>query len=78
MKTCASLAALEIGGGNGMISLITGASTRLDIPIVDGDFMVSIANLTWERPTNPIIRAEHTLQDGKPRQMSTTLVLAEK
>jgi DUF917 family protein len=42
MDKCAALAGLEIGGGNGMISLIPGASTRLDIPIVDGDFMVGL------------------------------------
>lgn len=34
-----ALAALEIGGSNGMISMITGASDHLDKPVCDGDFM---------------------------------------
>ena len=33
------LAALEIGGSNGMINMVTGASHMLDLPIIDGDFM---------------------------------------
>lgn len=47
-----ALAALEIGGSNGMINvcvpcamtdnqLLTGAKSIMDLPIVDGDFMVS-------------------------------------
>ncbi|KAL4067052.1 hypothetical protein V8B97DRAFT_2025339 [Scleroderma yunnanense] len=35
------LCALEIGGSNGMINMITAASKNYDIPIVDGDFMLS-------------------------------------
>ncbi|KAK1979726.1 hypothetical protein LZ30DRAFT_783259 [Colletotrichum cereale] len=31
--------ALEIGGGNGLQGLILGASTNLDVPTIDGDFM---------------------------------------
>ncbi|KAH0826673.1 hydantoinase [Lanmaoa asiatica] len=34
-----ALCALEIGGGNGMINMITAATKNYDIPIVDGDFM---------------------------------------
>ena len=35
-----ALAALEIGGGNGMINMITGSSDYLNLPVLDGDFMV--------------------------------------
>ena len=30
---------LEIGGGNGLQGLILGASTNMDIPTIDGDWM---------------------------------------
>jgi DUF917 family protein len=46
LKFCQSpklggLVAVEIGGGNGMINMLAGASSYLDVPILDGDFMVS-------------------------------------
>ena len=36
-----ALCALEIGGGNGMINLISGSTKYLNLPVLDGDFMVS-------------------------------------
>ncbi|KAF8438026.1 hydantoinase [Boletus edulis BED1] len=44
------LCALEIGGGNGMINMITAATKNYDIPIVDGDFM-GRAYPTWHQTT---------------------------
>ncbi|EFQ25141.1 uncharacterized protein GLRG_00285 [Colletotrichum graminicola M1.001] len=35
----ASVISLEVGGGNGLQGLILGASTNLDVPTVDGDWM---------------------------------------
>ncbi|KAG9313373.1 hydantoinase [Chiua virens] len=45
-----ALCGLEIGGGNGMINMITGATKNYDIPIVDGDFMVC-RTLQWHQTT---------------------------
>ncbi|KIJ62134.1 hypothetical protein HYDPIDRAFT_189204 [Hydnomerulius pinastri MD-312] len=45
-----ALAALEIGGGNGMINMITAATKNYDIPIIDGDFM-GRAYPTWHQTT---------------------------
>nr|XP_019000245.1 hydantoinase [Kwoniella mangroviensis CBS 8507]OCF63706.1 hydantoinase [Kwoniella mangroviensis CBS 8507] len=52
MDKCAALAALEIGGGNGMINMITGASAYLDIPILDGDFMGRAYPTGWQTTPN--------------------------
>ncbi|KIJ04591.1 hypothetical protein PAXINDRAFT_22115, partial [Paxillus involutus ATCC 200175] len=45
-----ALCGLEIGGGNGMINMITAATKNYDIPIVDGDFM-GRAYPTWSQTT---------------------------
>ncbi|KAF8839162.1 putative hydantoinase [Paxillus ammoniavirescens] len=45
-----ALCGLEIGGGNGMINMITAATKNYDIPIVDGDFM-GRAYPTWHQTT---------------------------
>ncbi|KAK4684534.1 uncharacterized protein P7C73_g5641, partial [Tremellales sp. Uapishka_1] len=52
MDSCAALAGLEIGGGNGMISMIAGASSRLDIPVLDGDFMGRAYPTGWQTTPN--------------------------
>ncbi|WWC72806.1 uncharacterized protein I206_106770 [Kwoniella pini CBS 10737] len=49
---CAALAALEIGGGNGMINMITGATTYLNIPVLDGDFMGRAYPTGWQTTPN--------------------------
>lgn len=46
----AALGAVEIGGGNGMINMITGA--RLNIPVVDGDFMGRAYPTGWQVTQN--------------------------
>ncbi|KAM0746963.1 putative hydantoinase [Meredithblackwellia eburnea MCA 4105] len=48
----AGLCALEIGGSNGMINMITGSSTRLDIPVIDGDFMGRAYPTGWQTTPN--------------------------
>ena len=47
-----ALAALEIGGANGMINLIAGASSVHDTPIVDGDFMGRAYPTAWQTTPN--------------------------
>lgn len=44
---------LEIGGGNGLQGLIIGASTNLDIPSVDGDWMGRAYPVSWQ--TTPVV-----------------------
>ncbi|BEJ14153.1 hypothetical protein CspHIS471_0313270 [Cutaneotrichosporon sp. HIS471] len=39
LKSVGGLAALEIGGGNGIHLMAAGSSKYLDIPVIDGDFM---------------------------------------
>lgn len=46
------LAALEIGGGNGMHLMATGCSAYLDLPIVDGDFMGRAYPTGWQTTVN--------------------------
>ncbi|KAH7913302.1 hydantoinase, partial [Hygrophoropsis aurantiaca] len=50
IKKPEALVALEIGGGNGMINMITAATKNYDIPIIDGDFM-GRAYPTWQQTT---------------------------
>ncbi|KAM5370621.1 hypothetical protein ACJZ2D_008447 [Fusarium nematophilum] len=44
---------LEIGGGNGLQGLIIGASTALDIPAIDGDWMGRAYPVSWQ--TTPVV-----------------------
>jgi DUF917 family protein len=44
---------LEIGGGNGLQSLVIGASTALDIPAIDGDWMGRAYPVSWQ--TTPVV-----------------------
>ncbi|OMP82249.1 Hydantoin utilization protein A, partial [Diplodia seriata] len=48
--------ALEIGGGNGLQGMILGASTNMDIPTVDGDWMGRAYPTKWQ--TTPVVFAE--------------------
>ena len=52
IKDVGGLAALEIGGGNGMVNMITGATSYLNIPIVDGDFMGRAYPTGWQVTPN--------------------------
>lgn len=45
--------ALEIGGGNGLQGLILGASTNMDLPTVDGDWMGRAYPTKWQ--TTPVV-----------------------
>ena len=47
-----AMAALEIGGGNGLINMIAGASNLLDLPIIDGDFMGRAYPTGWQTTPN--------------------------
>jgi len=47
-----ALAALEIGGGNGMFNMLPGASCYLDIPVIDGDFMGRAYPTGWQTTVN--------------------------
>jgi DUF917 family protein len=44
---------LEIGGGNGLQGLIIGASTSMDIPAIDGDWMGRAYPVSWQ--TTPVV-----------------------
>ncbi|EKG14196.1 hypothetical protein MPH_08649 [Macrophomina phaseolina MS6] len=48
--------ALEIGGGNGLQGMILGASSNMDIPTVDGDWMGRAYPTKWQ--TTPVVFAE--------------------
>ncbi|KAK4183129.1 hypothetical protein QBC35DRAFT_125714 [Podospora australis] len=45
--------ALEIGGGNGLQGLTLGASTNMDLPCVDGDWMGRAYPTKWQ--TTPVV-----------------------
>ncbi|WVQ78564.1 hypothetical protein IAT38_000650 [Cryptococcus sp. DSM 104549] len=47
-----ALTALEIGGGNGMVNMVNGASTSLDVPVLDGDFMGRAYPTGWQTTVN--------------------------
>jgi DUF917 family protein len=44
---------LEIGGGNGLQSMILGESTAMDLPVVDGDWMGRAYPTKWQ--TTPVV-----------------------
>ncbi|KAM0557038.1 hypothetical protein ACHAPJ_005718 [Fusarium lateritium] len=44
---------LEIGGGNGLQGLVIGASSALDIPCIDGDWMGRAYPVSWQ--TTPVV-----------------------
>lgn len=50
--------ALEIGGGNGLQGMILGASTNMDVPTVDGDWMGRAYPTKWQ--TTPVVFNERS------------------
>ncbi|KAI5866568.1 DUF917-domain-containing protein [Durotheca rogersii] len=50
---------VEIGGGNGLQSMIIGASTNMDLPAVDGDWMGRAYPTKWQ--TTPVVFNERPL-----------------
>lgn len=50
---------IEIGGGNGLQSMIVGASTNMDLPVVDGDWMGRAYPTKWQ--TTPVVFNERPL-----------------
>ncbi len=52
-KKPTSVIALEIGGGNGLQGMILGASTQMNIPTVDGDWMGRAYPTKWQ--TTPVV-----------------------
>ncbi|EFX05017.1 hydantoinase [Grosmannia clavigera kw1407] len=62
--------ALEIGGGNGLQGMILGASSMMDMPVVDGDWMGRAYPTKWQ--TTPVVFNERSpvwcpiaMSDGK-------------
>ncbi|KAJ9148462.1 DUF917-domain-containing protein [Pleurostoma richardsiae] len=45
--------ALEIGGGNGLQGMVLGASSNMDLPVVDGDWMGRAYPTKWQ--TTPVV-----------------------
>lgn len=43
-----AIISLEIGGGNGLQSMVLGASTNLDVATVDGDWMGRAYPTKWQ------------------------------
>lgn len=52
-KRATHMIALEIGGGNGLQGMILGASTNMDVPVVDGDWMGRAYPTKWQ--TTPVV-----------------------
>ncbi|KAF2001267.1 hypothetical protein P154DRAFT_521963 [Amniculicola lignicola CBS 123094] len=51
--------ALEIGGGNGLQGMILGASTNMNLPTVDGDWMGRAYPTKWQ--TTPVVFGEREI-----------------
>ncbi|KAK0370065.1 hypothetical protein CLIM01_12580 [Colletotrichum limetticola] len=72
---------LEIGGGNGLQGLILGASTNLDIPTVDGDWMGRAYPISHQ--TTPVVFEKKAtmipscISDGNGRIMLMTKARTE-
>ncbi|KAI1082724.1 DUF917-domain-containing protein [Whalleya microplaca] len=58
VKPASHMIAIEIGGGNGLQSMIIGASTNMDLPAVDGDWMGRAYPTKWQ--TTPVVFNERT------------------
>ncbi|KAE9411054.1 DUF917-domain-containing protein [Gymnopus androsaceus JB14] len=74
---------LEIGGGNGLQGLILGASTNMNIPVVDGDWMGRAYPVGWQ--ITPVVWAgDHalflptTISDGNGNNMLMLSARSEK
>ncbi|KAK3393335.1 hypothetical protein B0H63DRAFT_425219 [Podospora didyma] len=57
-KPASHMIALEIGGGNGLQGMTLGASTNMDIPCVDGDWMGRAYPTKWQ--TTPVVFNERS------------------
>lgn len=53
-----AMIALEIGGGNGLQGMILGASTNMNLPTVDGDWMGRAYPTKWQ--TTPVVFNERS------------------
>ncbi|KAN0112468.1 DUF917 domain containing protein [Hyaloscypha variabilis] len=73
--------ALEIGGGNGLQGMILGASTNMNIPTVDGDWMGRAYPVAWQ--TTPVVFEKKpvflpsTICDGNGNVMFMTHATSE-
>ncbi|ODN83362.1 hypothetical protein L202_01517 [Cryptococcus amylolentus CBS 6039] len=65
-----ALAALEIGGGNGMVNMVSGASNYLNVPIIDGDFMGRAYPTGWQTTLN-VYAKDDTGSQVLPNAMSS-------
>ncbi|KAH8687733.1 hypothetical protein BGZ60DRAFT_522381 [Tricladium varicosporioides] len=76
-----AMIALEIGGGNGLQGMILGASTNMNIPTVDGDWMGRAYPVAWQ--TTPVVFEEKpvflpsTICDGNGNVMFMTQAKSE-
>ncbi|OWZ57476.1 hydantoinase [Cryptococcus neoformans c45] len=52
IENLGALTAIEIGGGNGMVNMVSGASDYLDVPVLDGDFMGRAYPTGWQTTLN--------------------------
>ncbi|KAI0176152.1 DUF917-domain-containing protein [Hypoxylon sp. FL1284] len=52
------IVSIEIGGGNGLQSMIVGASSNMDLPVVDGDWMGRAYPTKWQ--TTPVVFNERS------------------
>ncbi|KAH8905280.1 DUF917-domain-containing protein [Coniochaeta sp. PMI_546] len=58
-NTPTHMIAIEIGGMNGLQSMILGASSNMDIPVVDGDWMGRAYPTKWQ--TTPVVFNERKI-----------------
>ncbi|KAJ3719783.1 hypothetical protein C8R42DRAFT_671796 [Lentinula raphanica] len=79
----AAVIALEIGGGNGLQGLILGASTNMNIPTIDGDWMGRAYPVGWQ--ITPVVwEGERALflptaiSDGNGNHMIITSATSER
>ncbi|KAH8167249.1 hypothetical protein CIB48_g1006 [Xylaria polymorpha] len=57
-KRASHMIAIEIGGHNGLQSMLLGASPNLDVPVVDGDWMGRAYPTKWQ--TTPVVFGERS------------------
>ncbi|RDW56380.1 hypothetical protein BP5796_13202 [Coleophoma crateriformis] len=70
----AAVSALEIGGGNGLQGMILGASTNMNIPTVDGDWMGRAYPVAWQTTldvfeTKPVFLPSTIFHDPSYREL---------
>ncbi|WVQ99771.1 hypothetical protein IAU59_006913 [Kwoniella sp. CBS 9459] len=52
MDNLGAMAAVEIGGGNGMVAMLSASTADLDVPVIDGDFMGRAYPTGWQTTVN--------------------------